>query len=123
MTAINYSRMLMLDQLQIKGLKVNTYIGVHAWEQRILQPLLIDVIIPTDFRDCDERIEATIDYDKLCHLVATHVESNTFQLIETVANQVANLVKKTFNLEQVNVTVSKPHAIKNAQNISVSITR
>lgn len=112
-----------MDTLDIKALSVNTRIGVHAWEQRISQRLLIDISIPADFTHCNDELGKVIDYDKLCASVTAHVESQTFQLIETVANSVAELVKTDFNLPAVQVSVSKPHAIKNAGDIRVTVNR
>jgi dihydroneopterin aldolase len=111
-----------LDCLHIDGLKVNTRIGVYAWEQQICQPLLIDISIPADFKVCDDQLAKTIDYDKLCQRVTDYVESNAFQLIETVAHQIVQLIKREFNVKELSVAVSKPHAVKNALNIKVSVT-
>ncbi len=112
-----------VDSLQIKALAVATRIGVYQWEQQISQRLLLDITIPTDLSGCDDRLETTIDYDKLCQRVTHHVESNAFQLIETVANEVAQLIKTEFHLPQVTVSVSKPCAIKNAADVRVTVTR
>ncbi|MBA2709474.1 MAG: dihydroneopterin aldolase [Tatlockia sp.] len=112
-----------MDSLQIKGLSVTTRIGVHAWEQQIEQRLLIDITIPSDFSECNDVLSDTFDYEKLCQQVTHFVESNAFQLIETVANQIAHLIKTEFKIAQLSVSVSKPHAIKNAANIQVTINR
>lgn len=112
-----------MDSLHINGLNLATRIGVHDWEQRINQKLSVDIIIPADFSDCQDDISKTLDYDKLCQQVTNHIESNTFKLIETVAVSTALLIKETFQVKQVTVNVSKPHAVKNATNIMVSITR
>ncbi|KTC77079.1 dihydroneopterin aldolase [Legionella brunensis] len=112
-----------MDILQIKGLSVLTRIGVYAWEQQILQRLLIDISIPSNFSACQDDIANTVDYDKLCHQVTTYVELNSFHLIETVAENVANLIKQEFNVPQLTISVSKPHAIKNASDIRVTVTR
>ncbi|MCW8408222.1 dihydroneopterin aldolase [Legionella sp. PATHC035] len=112
-----------MDTLNIKALNVSTKIGVYAWEQRILQQLLIDISIDTDFSDCQEDLSKTVDYEALCKNVTLYVESKSFQLIETVANEVAELIKKQFNASQVTVGVSKPHAIKNAGTIQVIVRR
>lgn len=114
---------LQLDYLDIKGLAITTRIGVYAWEQQISQRLELDITIPANFSACEDKIDQTIDYSKLCQQVTEFVESNAFQLIETVANQVAQLIKNEFNLDQVTVSVSKPHAIKNANNVRVTVTR
>lgn len=112
-----------MDYLKISALNVATQIGVHAWEQRIKQQLLIDITIPSDFTGCKDNLEDTLDYDALCQLVTQFVESNSFQLIETVANKVSELVKKEFKLREITISVSKPHAIKNAGNIQVTVNR
>lgn len=112
-----------MDSLHIKGLTVATRIGVYAWEQQISQRLLLDITIPANFSACEDNLDQTIDYAKLCQQVTHYVESNAFQLIETVANQVAQLIKTAFNLSQVTVSVSKPQAIKNAADVQVTVTR
>lgn len=113
----------MSDLLEISALKTSTRIGVHEWEQRILQPLLIDIKVPIDLSQCQDRLEHTIDYSALCQMVTTFVETHSFKLIETVAEQVAALIKAKFNISKLIIRVSKPHAIKNAANVSISITR
>ncbi len=112
-----------MDTLQISALLVKTHIGIHDWEQRILQRLLIDLTIQIDLSTCHNELEKTIDYDKLCHRVTTYLESNQFSLIETVAECLATLIKEEFKVNALTVSVSKPHAIKNAGNVSVTITR
>ncbi|CEK09753.1 dihydroneopterin aldolase [Legionella hackeliae] len=112
-----------MDLLQIKGLSVLTRIGVYAWEQQILQRLLIDISIPGNFNACHDDIANTTDYDKLCQQVTAYVSCNAFHLIETVADNVANFIKQEFNIPQLTVSVSKPHAVKNASDIRITVTR
>ncbi|WP_131781076.1 dihydroneopterin aldolase [Legionella gresilensis] len=112
-----------MDRLEITGLTIATKIGVHTWEKRIVQRLVLNISIPTNFNDCNDDINKTIDYAKLTELVTTFVESNSFNLIETVADNVAQLIKKEFSLNEVTVSVSKPHAIKNATDVRVCVNR
>lgn len=112
-----------MDYLHIKGLKVSTRIGVHAWEQRIEQLLIIDITISADFHACEDKLDNTLDYDELCQRITHFVESHSFKLIETVANKVADLIKNEFKVKQLTVEVSKPQAIKNANTISVLVNR
>ncbi|KTD38688.1 dihydroneopterin aldolase [Legionella oakridgensis] len=112
-----------MDSLDISSLYVSTYIGIHAWEQRILQRLLIDISIPINCSSCNDELFNTIDYDQLCQRITTFVESNCFNLIETVAEKIAQLIKNEFPVSQLSVRVSKPDAIKNAGNISITINR
>lgn len=108
-----------MDYIQITNLKVKTKIGVHKWEQAILQTLKLDIEIPIDINQCNDQIENTIDYDKLCQMVTEHIENKSFALIETVASEIIALIKDNFKVDSVNLSVSKPNAIANAGNISV----
>ena len=118
-----FSKGCIMDTLHIKALNVATKIGVHAWEQRINQQLLIDITIPTDFSSCEDNLANTIDYDVLCQTVTKFVESQSFQLIESVANDVARLIQQEFKVKKITITVSKPHAVKNAGTIQVTVDR
>ena len=112
-----------MDILNIKDLSVSTKIGVHAWEQSINQQLLIDISIPTDFNSCEDNLAHTLDYDALCHTVTEFVQGHSFQLIETVANKIAEVVKQEFKVASITVSVTKPHAVKNAGKIQVIANR
>lgn len=112
-----------MDQIHISALSVPTTIGVHAWEQRIKQTLLIDITLEKDLSACADDLADTIDYDALCTTVTNFVASGSFKLIETVANQVAQLIQEEFKVTHLSVCVSKPHAIKNAKGVQVCITR
>lgn len=112
-----------MDSLHIKALSVATRIGVHDWEQKINQQLLIDISIPADFSQCHDDLTNTVDYDALCIQVTEFAESSAFQLIESVAEQVAHLILQNFKVAQVTVGISKPHAVKNAAQIQVVVTR
>ena len=112
-----------MDILHISALSTMTHIGIHEWEQRILQQLLVDIRIPIDVTTCNHQLANTIDYDQLCQCVTTFIETNTFLLIETVAENVAQLIKNEFQVKELSISVSKPHAIKNAGNICVTINR
>lgn len=111
-----------MNQLEITALRTKTHIGVYAWEQRILQELLIDISIPLQ-QHTEDDLNKTIDYQKLCETITHFIESQSFRLIETVAEQVAQLIETNFNAPHLTLRVSKPHAIPNAGNISILIQR
>lgn len=113
----------MTDLLSISALKVKTHIGVHAWEQRILQTLLLDIEIPIAISNCNDELDKTIDYDALCGNITTFIESHAFALIEAVAEQVAQKIKLEYQVPSVKVSVSKPHAMSNAGNVCVTVVR
>lgn len=112
-----------MDKLEITGLKVNARIGVHEWEQAIEQTLLIDVSIPLKIENHNDDLNNTLDYDALCQFIQHLIQQDSFRLIETVAETIAQRVKETYAVAQIMVRVSKPGAIKNATNVSITIER
>lgn len=113
----------MISKIEIKALSALTQIGIHPWEKAIQQPLLIDICLDINIMQIYDNLTNTIDYDALCKAVTTFVEANQFNLIETVAEKITLLIEEQFKVSKLTVRVSKPHAIKNASNISVIVER
>lgn len=109
-----------IDTLHIADLKIATHIGVYAWEQRIKQNLLIDLIIPINIAQCQDDLANTIDYADLCQQVTTFVSSRSFKLIETVAEEVSAFIKTHFAIQSLTIKISKPHAVPNAGLIQIT---
>lgn len=112
----------MNDLLEICGLIVSTRIGIHAWEQRILQPLELDIRIPLDLSQFQHRLSDTLDYDAICQAVIALLENGSFGLIESVAEHVATLLREQFHVQTATITVNKPHAVKQAKGIKITRT-
>ncbi len=114
-----------MNAICIEGLRIETHIGVHDWEKKIKQALILDIKIPRDFKaltETDDQLEKTLDYDALCQHVIELIESKSFNLIETVAHTVLTSIQKTFKLQAVSLRVAKPHAINQASNIFIELT-
>lgn len=111
-----------MNQLEISALKIMTHIGIHAWEQQILQPLFIDITIDTDLTGVNDDINNALDYDSLCNMITEVVSNKSFKLIETVAHTVSTLIKENFSVHGIKVRVCKPHAVADAGNICYAIT-
>ncbi len=111
-----------MNQLEITTLRTKTRIGVYPWEQRILQDIILDITIPLE-ASVEDNLDNTIDYEKLCQEITTFIESQAFNLIETVAEQVFELIRTRFHVSHLTLRVSKPHAIANAGNISIFMSK
>lgn len=112
-----------MDTILIQGLAVSTRIGVHRWEQQIDQRLVLNIEISQDLSICDDSLEKTIDYAALCERVTAFISSQSFKLIETVAEKTAQLLKDEFAVAQVCVTVNKGRVIANVENVAVRVVR
>ena len=115
----------MSDSVLIQQLAVKTTIGVYEWEKKIKQTLLFDITMLHDTMDAakSDNINDALDYFEVSKAVTEYVEGNAFELIETVANRVAELILNQFNVAEVAIKLLKPGAVENAASVGVSITR
>jgi 7,8-dihydroneopterin aldolase/epimerase/oxygenase len=114
-----------MDIVYIRGLEVKTVIGVYDWERKIRQPLLIDLDMAHDNSKAaaTDDITHALDYKVVCDRVAAFVEASELQLIESVAQQIAELVCSEFGVPWVRVRVGKPAAITSAREVGVILER
>lgn len=114
-----------MDIVFIQQLAVNTTIGVYDWEKKIKQKLLFDLEISSNAAHAaiNDNIDDTIDYAKVSDAITRYVEQNQFELIETVAEAVANIILNDFSANWVSITLQKPGAVENALTVGVKIIR
>ena len=113
------------DRVLIEGLTVLTTIGVYEWEKTIKQKLILDLEMSWDNKPAGESDDVTLclDYFLVSQSITNFIQSTQFELIECVAERVAQLVIQTFSVQWLKVKVSKPSAIANASNVAVVIER
>lgn len=112
-----------MDTITIQGLSIKTHIGIHAYEKAIEQTLLIDIVAGLTLPVAEVQLKDSIDYAAVAQHIAEILNAKRFDLIEQVANTLAAALKKKFDIERISITVSKPHALPLAKNVSVTITR
>ena len=113
------------DKVLIEGLTVLTTIGVYEWEKTIKQKLILDLEMSWDNKPAGESddVSLCLDYFLVSQSVTSFIQSTQFELIECVAERVAQLVIQKFSVQWLKVKVSKPSAIANASNVAVVIER
>ncbi len=114
-----------MDTVFIKQLEVRTTIGVFDWERKIKQKLVFDIELSTDIRAAanTDQLKDTLDYKAIAHAVYDMVEASEYQLVETVAEKVAAMILKDFNVDWLSLTLNKPGAVSIAESVGVSIER
>jgi dihydroneopterin aldolase len=114
-----------MDIVYIRGLEVKTVIGVYDWERKIRQPVSIDLDMARDNSKAaaTDNIIHVLDYKVVCDKVTAFIESSELQLLETMAEQIAALVRKEFGVPWVRVRVGKPAAITGARDVGVILER
>jgi dihydroneopterin aldolase len=101
-----------LDQIILTGLRASAFHGVLEQERRTGQVFLIDVTVHLDLAAAaaTDELDRTIHYGELAEQVVSAVESDPVDLIETVAERVAQVVLAHEQATMVEVTVHKPSA-------------
>jgi dihydroneopterin aldolase len=85
----------------------------------------LDITIKYDFQNArkTENVNDTIDYANLAEMVTNLGIKKQYQLIETFAEDAADLVLNNFSVNEISIKIKKPGAIKNAAYPFVEITR
>ncbi|NLO78786.1 MAG: dihydroneopterin aldolase [Xanthomonadaceae bacterium] len=114
-----------MDYVFLRGLKVDTVIGVYQWERRIRQTLLLDLELGTNVAAAaaSDDIAKALDYYAVAVRVREFVESSEFRLVETLAERVAEMVLTEFPADWLRLTVSKPGAIRDCAAVGVHLER
>ncbi len=114
-----------MDKIRVSGLKVTTIVGIFDWEREVPQQVILDLELATDIRAAAaaDDIHATVDYKAVSDRLADFIGANQFRLIETLAEQCADIVLQEFAVTSLTLRVSKPEAIPAADTVSVEITR
>jgi dihydroneopterin aldolase len=114
-----------MDIVFIEQLNVITTIGAFEWEQTIQQKLVFDIELAWDNRKSakSDDVNDCLSYADVSDAVIEHVTSQSFALVERVAEEVANLLMTRFNTPWVKIKLSKPGAVVHAANVGVIIER
>ena len=114
-----------MDIVFIRELRADTIIGVYDWERRIRQSVVLDLELASDNRRAavSDGIEDAVDYAAISARLLSFIEGSEFQLIETLAEQLANIVLEEFAVPWLRLRLAKPGAVARARDVGVLIER
>jgi len=114
-----------MDRIVISDLTCRCVIGVEEWERRERQDVLVSLALAVDLAPAgkSDRIEDALDYSKLKKRVLAETESSSFHLIEALAERIAAICLEDERVEEVQVRVEKPGALRFARTVAVDIKR
>ena len=100
------------DQLAVRGLSVHGHHGVFEFERREGQEFVVDLVLGMDTGAAaqSDDLQDTVDYGTLVEEVRSAVANDPVDLIETLAQRIADVCLRHARVEAVEVTVHKPHA-------------
>lgn len=114
-----------MDKVFLKALHATPVIGIYDWEREIRQDVYIDLTMATDVSKAGatDDIQYTLNYKSISDRIVEFANESRFGLIEALAENIAQIVRKEFDVRWVRVTVHKPGAIEAAEDLGVTIER
>ena len=115
------------DELMISGIECFGHHGVLDHERRDGQTFVIDLALGLDSTPAaaSDDLRDTVDYGSLAEQVKAAVEKDPVDLIETLAQRIANVCLLDARVQWARVTVHKPDAPIDVQfsDVALTITR
>ena len=114
-----------MDKIFIRKLALRCIIGIYPEERREKQDIVINVEMHSDLRKAgrSDDLNDTVDYKAIKKAILKLVETSAFQLIESLAENIADIALANDKVQQVVVSIDKPGALRFAKSSAVEITR
>jgi dihydroneopterin aldolase len=114
-----------MDIVFIKDLQIETIIGIYDWERETRQTIHLDLEMAFDIRKAavSDDIADTLDYKAVSKRLIDFVGNSSFQLVEKLAESIADIILTEFNVSHVRLVLNKKGALSSAVDVGVIIER
>ena len=111
-------------EIYIDDLRVACIIGIYDWEREVPQTVNISLRLPAGGRAFHtDQLRDAVDYKTLTKTVIALVSNSRYQLIERLAEAIAQLCLRKFGLAWVRLRLEKPGALRGARTVGLEIYR
>lgn len=114
-----------MDIIFLHELKIETLIGVYEWEKRVPQTLQLDleIALPSSRAGQSDNIKDALNYADIVRHIQDVLSSRHFNLLEALAEHLAEILLTDFKAPWVKVSVAKLNAIRGSKMVGISIER
>ncbi|WP_455196844.1 dihydroneopterin aldolase [Kaarinaea lacus] len=114
-----------MDIIYLNDLEIETIIGIFDWERKVKQKVRVSLEMAADIRKAarSDKIEDTLNYKSVAKRLIDFVGNSEFQLVETLAERIADIIINEFQIPWVRVRLNKPGAVRYAGDVGVIIER
>ena len=100
------------DEIEIRGLRATGFHGVFDHERRDGQEFVVDLVLGVDTRPAaaSDDLADTVDYGQIAQRVHARITGEPVDLIETLAERIAEDCLATPGVHAVTIAVHKPQA-------------
>lgn len=109
--------------INISNLRLRTFIGFNPEEREKKQDIVINIEIEYAISDLvlRDQVDKALNYKTITKEVISHVEDGHFLLLEKLVGDVLNICSKNSLVNKARVTVDKPHALRFADSVSLTL--
>lgn len=102
----------MTDRITLTGIRATGYHGVYEHERREGQVFIADVVLELSLADAarSDDVADTVHYGEFADQVAAVLSGDPADLLETVAQRIADRALAYARVDAVEVTIHKPQA-------------
>ncbi len=114
-----------MDIIYLSDLRIETVIGVYAWERQVKQTLVLDLEMGTDIRQSaqSDAIEDTLNYKDVAKRLIAFVQESRFNLVETLAERIGEILLNEFQVPWFRLRINKQGAVRGVRDVGVIIER
>ena len=111
-------------KINIRDLRLRTFIGINDDEKKNKQDVVINIRIHYHAEKAVtfDMIDEALNYRTITKKVITLVEQNRFLLLERMTDEVLSLVMEHPQVMWADVTIDKPHALRFADSVAICLS-
>lgn len=115
----------MSDKIFIENISTQATIGIHRFEKVAPQRLMISVELGTNIRQAAQTddLRFALDYDAISCFIDEFVQASHYELLEALAENLVQQLFQTFAIENIQLRIEKPGAIRYTQHVGLVIYR
>ena len=100
------------DRIAVRGLRAHAHHGVYAFERERGQIFTVDAVLELDTAPAaaDDDLERTVNYAELARALHIVLTGEPVDLLETLAQRLADVCLEDPLVDAVEITVHKPEA-------------
>ena len=114
-----------MDIIYLNDLRIETIIGIYGWERKTKQTVVLDIEMGTDIRkaSASDVVDDTINYKSVAERLFEFVGGSEFELVETLAEQISDILLNEFKVPWLRLKLNKQGALKGVRDVGVIIER
>jgi 7,8-dihydroneopterin aldolase/epimerase/oxygenase len=114
-----------LRRVFVRDLEVMGRVGVYEVERRYDQRILVsvDLEVADTYDGVSDRLRDVLDYEKLVERIRSIVETDHVNLLETLAERIAQACFTDIRVHALRVRIEKPDIMPGCRSVGIEIER